>query len=66
VVEGLRYAEAGAAASLVGVRASVVSGGALCVVAVAGTAAALPAFWAYDARRDTGVGTPGKDGALLP
>jgi MFS family permease len=48
----LGNAEAGAAASLVGVRASVVSGGAICVVAVAGTAAALPAFWAYDARRD--------------
>jgi MFS family permease len=62
----LGNAEAGAAASLVGVRASVVSGGALCVVAVAGTAAALPAFWAYDARRDTAAGNPGKDGALLP
>jgi MFS family permease len=62
----LGNAEAGAAASLVGVRASVVSGGALCMVAVAGTAAALPAFWAYDARRDTAAGNPGKDGALLP
>jgi MFS family permease len=62
----LGNAEAGAAASLVGLRASVVSGGALCVVAVAGTAAALPAFWAYDARRDPSPQTPGEDGALLP
>ncbi|HEV7535502.1 MAG TPA: MFS transporter [Acidimicrobiia bacterium] len=62
----LGNAEAGAAASLVGLRASVVSGGALCVVAVAGTAAALPAFWAYDARRDPSPQPPGEDGALLP
>ena len=48
----LGNAEAGAAASLLGLRASVVSGGVLCVVAVGATAAALPAFWAYDARRD--------------
>jgi MFS family permease len=62
----LGNAEAGAAASLVGVRASVVSGGVLCVVAVAGTAAALPAFWAYDARRDTTPPSPGEENALLP
>jgi MFS family permease len=61
----LGNAEAGAAASLVGVRASVVSGGALCVVAVVGTAALLPAFWAYDARHDSGGGTPGDEAALL-
>jgi MFS family permease len=48
----LGNAETGVAASLVGVRAAVVSGGVLCIVAVAATAAALPAFWAYDARRD--------------
>ena len=48
----LGNAEAGAAGALLGVRPAVVSGGVLCVVAVAGTAAALPAFWAYDARRD--------------
>ena len=43
--------EAGAAAALFGVRASVVSGGALCVAAVLVTSAALPAFRAYDDRR---------------
>jgi len=46
----LGNAEAGAAASLLGLRASVVSGGILCVLAVAATSAALPAFWSYDAR----------------
>jgi MFS family permease len=66
----LGNAEAGAAASLVGLRASVVSGGALCVVSVAATAAALPAFWAYDARRDRqesdiSPANPGKGDALL-
>ncbi len=48
----LGNAEAGAAASLFGLRAAVTSGGVLCVVAVGATAAALPAFWAYDARHD--------------
>ena len=62
----LGNAEAGAAASLLGVRASVVSGGALCVVAVAATATAIPAFWAYDAHRDRAPGSPGGKGALLP
>ena len=66
----LGNAEAGAAASLLGVRASVVSGGVLCVVAVAGTAAALPALWAYDARRDLqesdiSPSNPGEGDALL-
>jgi MFS family permease len=46
----LGNAEAGAAATLFGVRASVVSGGILCVLSVAATAAALPTFWRYDAR----------------
>ncbi len=46
----LGNAEAGAAAALFGVRASVVSGGVLCVLTVAATAAALPTFWRYDAR----------------
>jgi MFS family permease len=41
--------EAGAAASLIGVRGSIVSGGVLCVIGVAVTAALLPAFWRYDA-----------------
>ena len=67
----LGNAEAGVAASLVGVRAAVVSGGVLCVVAVAATAAALPVFWAYDARRDPprlpkGTASPEEGDALLP
>ncbi|HEV8624672.1 MAG TPA: MFS transporter [Acidimicrobiia bacterium] len=62
----LGNAEAGAAAALVGVRASVVSGGVLCVAAVAATAAALPTFWAYDARRDPHPPNPGDEAALLP
>jgi len=39
--------EAGVAASLAGVRASVVSGGVLCVAGVGVTLAFLPAFWRY-------------------
>src|SRR5688572_25620965 len=69
----LGNAEAGAASALFGVRPAVMSGGVLCVVAVAGTAVALPAFWAYDARRDrtpphpAGAGpSPGDEDALLP
>ncbi len=46
----LGNAEAGLAASLLGVRSSVVAGGALCVVGVVVTAALLPRFVAYDAR----------------
>jgi MFS family permease len=42
--------EAGVVASLTSVRASVVSGGALCIVGVLIAAVALPAFWRYDAR----------------
>lgn len=42
--------EAGAAAALLGLRSSVVVGGALCVGGSAVVAAALPAFWRYDAR----------------
>jgi MFS family permease len=42
--------EAGAAAALLGLRASVVVGGALCVGGSAAVAAALPVFWCYDAR----------------
>jgi sugar phosphate permease len=41
--------EAGVVASLAGLRASVVSGGALCVVGCIATAAALPRFLRYDA-----------------
>jgi MFS family permease len=43
-------AEAGAVAALAGVRASVISGGVLCVAGTALLALALPRFWAYDAR----------------
>jgi MFS family permease len=43
--------ESGVAAAIAGVRASIVSGGVLCVVGVAVAALALPAFRAYDARR---------------
>jgi MFS family permease len=46
----LGHAEAGAAAALFGVRASVVSGGVLCVVGVLACGIALPRFLAYDAR----------------
>lgn len=42
--------ESGVAAALVGVRGAIVSGGVLCVVGVAATAALLPLFRAYDAR----------------
>jgi MFS family permease len=47
----LGNAEAGIAAALVGLRASVVAGGALCVVGSLALAAALPRFRGYDARR---------------
>ena len=40
--------ESGVAASLVGIRGAIVSGGALCVVGVVGTVLLLPAFWRYD------------------
>ena len=40
--------ESGAVASLAGVRASVVSGGALCVAGTLALALALPRFWRYD------------------
>ena len=46
----LGNAEAGAAAALAGVRASVVSGGVLCVLGERRARARLPRFWAYDAR----------------
>lgn len=47
----LGHAEAGAVAALFGVRASVVSGGGLCVVGVLACGIALPRFLGYDARR---------------
>ena len=42
----------GLVADLTTVRTSIVSGGALCVLGVAGTAAVLRDFWRYDARTD--------------
>ncbi len=43
--------EAGVVASLAGVRASIASGGILCVAGVAVAAVLLKGFWSYDARR---------------
>ncbi|WP_329483748.1 MFS transporter [Kribbella sp. NBC_01484] len=45
-------ARSGLVADLTGVRAAIVSGGALCVVGVIGTAAWLREFWQYDSRTD--------------
>ena len=45
-------------ASLAGVRASIVSGGVLCVAGVAVGRLALPAFWRYDARDDRPATVP--------
>jgi hypothetical protein len=39
-------------ADLTTVRTAIVSGGALCVVGVVGTAVWLRAFWRYDSRTD--------------
>ena len=46
----LGNARAGAVASLVGVRAAVVSGGLLCIVGAAALALLLPGFLRYDGR----------------
>ena len=59
--------EAGAAASLVGLRASIVAGGAVCVAAAAVIALALPALWRYDRadgrrRREDDGATPPPEG----
>jgi MFS family permease len=55
--------EAGVVASFAGLRASVVSGGILCVVGVVVAAIALPAFRRYDARRDAPPVSGGTNGA---
>jgi MFS family permease len=47
----LGHAEAGAVAAVFGVRASVISGGILCIVGVLVCGALLPRFVRYDARR---------------
>jgi MFS family permease len=54
----LGNAEAGIAAALVGLRASVVAGGALCVVGSLALAAALPRFWGYDAAGSAQLSQP--------
>jgi MFS family permease len=46
----LGSAESGAVAALAGLRASIVSGGLLCVAGSVGLALALPRFWRYDSR----------------
>jgi MFS family permease len=46
----LGNAEAGFASALVGLRASVVGGGVLCVLGSVALAAALPRLWGYDSR----------------
>jgi MFS family permease len=51
----LGHAEAGAVAALFGVKASVVSGGVLCVVGVLACGALLPRFVRYDARARMGA-----------
>jgi MFS family permease len=47
----LGNAEAGFASALVGLRASVVGGGVMCVLGSVALAAALPKLWNYDSRR---------------
>jgi hypothetical protein len=49
--------ESGLVASFAGVRASIVSGGVLCVAGVAVAVLVLPAFWRYDARAGGEVAT---------
>jgi MFS family permease len=49
---GLGNLEAGTVASLAGLRASVVSGGVLCIVGSIALAAAIPKLWCYEARAD--------------
>ncbi len=46
----LGNAEAGAAAALLGLRASVVAGGVVCVGGIAALTAAMPRLWSYDSR----------------
>ena len=54
----LGNAEAGVASALVGLRSSIVLGGALCVAGGGALAGALPAFWAYDGRAGDAVNPP--------
>jgi MFS family permease len=50
--------EAGVVASFAGVRASIVSGGVMCVVGTGVVLAFLPALWRYDARQPERLGHP--------
>jgi len=54
--------ESGLAASLVGVRGAIVSGGVLCVAGVVVAAIALPTFWRYDADSETAAAIPAATG----
>ena len=54
--------ESGIVASFAGIRASIVSGGVLCVVGVALAALALPAFRRYDAREQAALTEPAAPG----
>jgi len=54
----LGNAEAGVASAIVGLRSSIVVGGALCTIGGGALAAALPAFWSYDARASTAAIPP--------
>lgn len=56
--------EAGALASLAGVRASVVSGGVICVLGTVALAAALPRFWHYDSRKVVTEEAPEREEAV--
>jgi MFS family permease len=58
--------EAGVVATLAGVRASIISGGILCVAGVGLCAAALPTFRRYDAKAPLAVPTSGRVGFDRP
>jgi MFS family permease len=56
--------ESGLVAELVGLRASIISGGLLCVVGTGILAAALPTFRRYDARQRPSAQPPEPDGSV--
>jgi MFS family permease len=62
----LGNAEAGVASALVGLRSSIVLGGALCVAGTGVLSAALPAFWSYDAREAPATPPPPARVTVLP
>ena len=63
---GLGQLESGTVASLTSVRASIVSGGIACVVGCGAIAAALPAFWRYDAPPGSPTGAAAASAAGTP